>query len=63
MLGKMVLAFRKWIYTSTMRRYQKRYFDNIRNQWVEGYYEAANRLKNPLFLNRAYRMWYSAMNK
>ena len=46
-----------------MRRYQKRYFDNIRNQWVEGYYEAANRLKNPLFLNRAYRMWYSAMNK
>ena len=27
------------------------------------YYESYNRLKNTLFLNRAYRMLYSTMNK
>ena len=51
--GKLLLMFRKWIYTSFQRRFSKRYYDNIRGEWVEGHHSTLLRVTKEMFYNPA----------
>lgn len=63
MWGKLILMFRKWIYTGFKRRFQGRYYDNIRGKWVEGYHTTTWRVNKMLFFNRGYNALMTAMHK
>ena len=53
MFGKLLLMFRKWIYTGFKRRISKRYYDNVRGQYVEGYYNTLLRVVEGTLYNPA----------
>lgn len=61
MVGKMVLMFRKWIYTGFKRRFSKRYYDNIRGMFVEGYHTTLLRVGSGIFINPAIRKFADIM--
>ena len=61
--GKMILMFRKWVYTGFKRRFGKRYYDNIRGIWAEGYHTTTLRLGAGILLNPAYNTIVSALGK
>lgn len=41
--GKIALTLRKWIYSTSQRRFTKHYFDNIRQKDFEGFYNTGAR--------------------
>lgn len=50
--GKFSLSLRKWIYSTSQRRFTKHYFDNIRQKHFEGFYNTGARwvfTQNPAF--------------
>lgn len=53
MFGKLLLMFRKWIYTGFKRRFSKRYYDNIRGRYVEGYHTTLLRVIEGTLYNPA----------
>lgn len=53
MFGKLILMFRKWIYTGFKRRFGKRHYDNIRGMWVEGYHSTLLRVIEGTLYNPA----------
>ena len=61
--GKLILMFRKWVYTGFKRRFGKRYYDNVRGVWVEGYHTTTLRLGMGILVNPAYNKIMLSLGK